>query len=133
MRRISLFLLLTILTLILSGMPVFAESKIVPYSAEALQKAQEEGGESLIEFYASWCPTCWRQHSSLKKVSNDSKFEKVTFFEADYDDSDELKNKFGVSRQSTLIIVKGDKEIARLSGVTGEEEISNFISNSISK
>jgi thioredoxin 1 len=45
----------------------------------------------------------------------------------DYDSSDDLKKKLNVTKQSTLIIFKGEKEVARSIGVTDPKAICELI------
>jgi thioredoxin 1 len=107
---------------------VSADSRLIPYSAAALEKAQMQDAVSVIQFHASWCPTCVKQESALKQVSTDARFASISFFQADYDDSDVLQEQLSVSRQSTLVLMKGKKELARVNRVTEESAIADFIS-----
>jgi thioredoxin-like negative regulator of GroEL len=45
----------------------------------------------------------------------------------DYDKERDLKNKLNVRTQSTLIVFKGDKEVARLAGKSDEKSLKEAL------
>lgn len=71
----------------------------VDYSANALASAT---GTKLIFFYAPWCPQCRALEASIKESSIPNG---VTIFKADYDSNQELRQKYGVTLQTTLVSV----------------------------
>ena len=75
------------------------------YSADKLVKA--ETGDVVLFFYASWCPSCRGLNSSiegdLKSIP-----EGVSILKTDYDKETELKKKYGVTYQHTLVQVNKD-------------------------
>jgi hypothetical protein len=44
-------------------------------------------------------------------------------FVADFDKSSELKKRMRVSSQSTLVVFKGNREVARSTGATNEDDL----------
>ncbi len=79
-----------------------SNSGFTMYSDDLLAKADE--GAVVLFFSASWCPTC----RSLKKNLNenlDSIPEDLVILELDYDTELELKQKYGVLVQHTLVQV----------------------------
>lgn len=75
------------------------------YSPEKLSWA--EHGKVVLFFKASWCPSCRSLDADIK--SNMSSIpEGVTILEVDYDSSAELKKKYGVTQQHTLVQVDAD-------------------------
>lgn len=65
-------------------------------------------GTRLLFFHASWCPQC----RALDKDIISSKLpDKVTIFKVDYDTNEELRQKYGVTIQTTIVKVdsKGNK------------------------
>jgi len=80
--------------------------------------ANADSGEVLLFFHASWCPSC----RSLEKDIN-SKLENipsdVTILKLNYDTENELKKKYGVVRQHTLVRVDANgNKIETLTGLT---------------
>ena len=91
--------------------------KIGSYEAYGADKvARAETGDVVIFFHASWCPSCRGLNSSiegnLKSIP-----EGVTILKADYDKETELKKKYGVTTQHTLVQVdKNGNMIKKWSG-----------------
>jgi thiol-disulfide isomerase/thioredoxin len=75
------------------------------YSADKIARA--ETGDVVLFFNASWCPSCrglnTNIESNLKSIP-----EGVTILKTDYDKETELKKKYGVTYQHTLVQVDKD-------------------------
>ena len=69
--------------------------------------AYAETGNVVLFFRASWCPTCRALDKNIKEnlsaIPTDLKI-----LEVDYDNSQELKQKYGVTTQHTLVQVDKD-------------------------
>lgn len=124
MNRFSTFFLTAAATFSLSAFA--AEFK--EFTDKALSEAQAAGSPIVVEFNASWCSTCKKQEKVLKDVLQDKKFEKFVVFKADYDKEKALITRFKVIKQSTLVVLKGDKEIERATGITSEKDIVKLVS-----
>lgn len=106
-RMFTLVLLLSLTALYLDmqfAMPYLSKHKL----DKGLQKFTEEDFVSsnkehvFLFFHAKWCPTCL----SLEKNIYDSRFqipENVAIFQVDFDDSQELKERYGVLVQTTVV------------------------------
>lgn len=85
--------------------PVATSQKIgsyEPYSTDKL--AYAENGDVVLFFRASWCPTCRTLDKDIRaNISNIPKG--VTILDVDYDNSSDLKKKYGVTYQHTLVQV----------------------------
>lgn len=103
------------------------ESSFKNFEAALFAKAQESEQTILLDFYASWCPTCRRQKPVLDALLASEEFKEVVPFLVDYDTAAELKKELGVRRQSTLVVFKGKKEVGRSIGVTDSNELRNLI------
>ena len=89
---------------------------IQPYSAATLAAAQKAGRGVALHFHAPWCPTCREQDKVLGKLKTDPSLDKVTLLLVDYDSSTALRKKMHVESQSTFVVYKGKKEVARNTG-----------------
>ncbi|UCF68462.1 MAG: thioredoxin family protein [Acidobacteriota bacterium] len=125
-----LFLALTLSALVAAGSPLLAGGAH-SYSAEAVQKAQDDGQVVVLEFHASWCGTCRKQASTLARLSQDLMQHNVAVFKVDYDKASALKKEHKVARQSTLIVLKDGKEVARAIGLTDEDDIRALIGRAL--
>lgn len=59
-------------------------------------------GKRILFFHASWCPQCRQLEASIKAGTITSG---VTIFKVNYDNSTSLKSKYGVTLQTTVVLV----------------------------
>ena len=75
-----------------------------------------------LHFHADWCPTCKAQVKSLALLQAEPGLD-VLLLVVDYDTEKALKSRFKVRSQSTLVVLHGDQERARLVGDTAADAI----------
>jgi thiol-disulfide isomerase/thioredoxin len=92
------------------------------YSVEKLAFA--ETGNVVLFFRASWCPSCRTLDKDIKEnlgaIPSDLKILNV-----DYDNSQELKQKYGVTTQHTLVQV--DKDGNMINKWSGSPTLSSLV------
>lgn len=93
------------------------------YAPEKLSKA--ETGRVVLFFHASWCPTCRALNSNIEASKSIIPAD-VTILKTDYDTETELKKKYGVTTQHTLVQV--DKDGNMLTKWSGGSTIESIIS-----
>lgn len=71
----------------------------IAYSASALTSTP---GTKLLFFHAPWCPQCRALDSDITRSPLP---ENVTIFKVDYDSNQELRQKYGVTIQTTVVKV----------------------------
>lgn len=92
-----------------------------PYEASKL--AMAETGKVVLFFKASWCPSCRTLDADIKASLGDIPAG-VTILEVDYDKYGDLKQKYGVTMQHTLVQVdKNGNQIAKWSGGSTLEDV----------
>jgi len=96
----------------------------LPYDKAAFDKALAEGKPVIVDFFADWCPTCKTQKPLVQELLKEPKMKEVTLFVADYDKEKDLKKALRVSSQSTFVVFKGGKEVARSTGQTKKEDLA---------
>ncbi len=121
----KLFSSLAMFTVLLLSLSASADFKT--YTKEGYDAAIKSGGTVVVDFYADWCPTCKKQQPILNEIVNTKGYEKVIAFKADYDNDKELKKSIKVSKQSTIVVFKGGKEVGRSTGVTSKDELKKLI------
>lgn len=99
---------------------------IKPYSAQALNSAQQAREPVALHFHAPWCPTCRAQETVFKGWQGDASVP-GTLLVVDFDNARELRRRLGVRSQSTLIVYQGAKEVARVAGVTDPDDLRNAL------
>ena len=103
---------------------------IQPYSAAALAQAQKAGQPVALHFHADWCPTCRAQTTVLQSLKAESGLN-ITVLVADYDAEKDLKRRFNVRAQSTLVVLRGDKETYRVVGDTSTQGLRGALKSAL--
>lgn len=101
---------------------------IKPYTPEAFKAAMAEGKTTLLFFHAPWCPVCRAQEPKVQAHLNGD-HKDVVAFKVDYDSNPALRRELKVDKQSTLILYRGMKEVARLSYKSDDQSIAQFFSH----
>ena len=127
-RRILLF---TCTAAILSIMPAQA-TEAVAFTADSFSAAQAAGKPILIDITASWCPTCKAQAPVIQELTTRGAYKDVVVFQVDFDDQKDVVRSFNARMQSTLIMFKGQDEVARSVGVTDPAAIAEMLSKAAS-
>lgn len=90
--------------------------------SEAVREAEQAAGKKVVLFFhAAWCPFCKAADGDFK--SNTDQFPNdVTVLKVDYDNSAELKQKYGVTYQHTFVQIDSEENIVTkwVSGGTKE-------------
>ncbi|WP_299417047.1 thioredoxin family protein [uncultured Sulfitobacter sp.] len=102
-------------------------AEFVTYSPGVIEKALGEGKTVFVDYSASWCGTCKRQGrviNALRK-SNPNYDAAMVFVKVDWDDfgKHSVTKSRNIPRRSTLLVLRGDKELGRIVAGTGESEI----------
>ena len=82
--------------------PSLAKGKYVDYSEDAFAHTS---GTRLIFFYAPWCPQCRMLDESIKASDLP---DGLTIFKLDYDSNQSLRQKYGVTLQTTVVKVDAE-------------------------
>ncbi len=108
-----------------------ALTRRLPFDQQAFDAARASGRSILVEFYTTWCPVCKVQRPFLTTLGQNPKYQKIAYFEIDFDRHKELAREFRVHKQSTLIVFKGKNEIARSTGDTNKTSIEALVAKSL--
>ena len=99
----TLLLTIAIVVMLTTPLLAFEGGTYQDYSASAYQEASDF--RRVLYFYASWCPTC---QATDKKLTQTDIPKDVVVFRVDYDNSGELKTKYGIQYQDTFVQVDKD-------------------------
>jgi thiol-disulfide isomerase/thioredoxin len=112
--------------LVLVALP--APSAEVPFDQAQFDSMRAAGKPLAVVFHADWCPTCRAQAPVLEKLTREPAFRSLTLYVANFDTEKALKRSLGVTQQSTIVVFKDGKEVARSTGDTQEQNLSSLLS-----
>jgi thiol-disulfide isomerase/thioredoxin len=101
-------------------------AKAGSYEAYAPEKlARAASGDVVLFFHASWCPSCRVLNADIEKNLSAIP-ENVSILKVNYDTESELKKKYGVTYQHTLVQVSADGSLIKK--WSGGSNLGNLVS-----
>ncbi len=97
------------------------------YDAAEFAMAQGKGKTIVVDVYADWCPTCRAQAPILDELRSEKASANVQFVKVDFDDEKAFLRKHRIPRQSTVLVFKGEKEVARTIAETNRTRLRSAI------
>jgi thioredoxin 1 len=98
-----------------------------PYVPGLAEAAMQRGERIVLLFSADWCSTCRRQERIIDalRAAEPRIDAELTVIRVDWDQygSGALSRRFNVPRRSTLIALRGERELDRIVAGTGEAAI----------
>lgn len=92
-----------------------------------VQALLDDGKTVFVDFYTTWCSTCQAQERIIHTLRRDNpQFdEAMVFVNVDWDAhaSSALSKRLRIPRRSTLVVLKGDKELGRIVAGTATDQI----------
>jgi thioredoxin 1 len=110
----------------------FASAAETPFNQAQFDSMRASGKPVALVFHADWCPTCRAQAPVLKDLLQTPALKPVTLYVADFDTEKALKKSFGVTQQSTIVVFKDGKEVARSTGDTQRDSLAALLRHAIS-
>ena len=115
-----------LLALLAAGsMALAALASTAPFDKAAFDTAVAAGEPVIVQFHADWCPTCRAQAPIVAELLREPRMKDVKLFIADFDKEKDLKKALTVYSQSTFVVFKGGKEVARQTGQTQKSVIES--------
>ena len=118
-----------VILILLIQFPVNAADKYTNFSLSSLEKAKATGKTVVVNSYEPWCWSCRKQDKVLLGAKEE--FKDVVFLTYQQGKHKEIAEALNVSVRTTIVVFKGKKEVARIIGQTGKEEIYSAIQKGI--
>jgi len=99
----------------------------VAYDRAAFEQARREGRTVLVHVHADWCPTCRAQQPTLAKLAAAQPLQGVLKVLVDFDTETEFRKTFNVTKQSTVLLFKGEREALRSIALTDPAALEQAI------
>ena len=103
----------------------------IPYTQDGFDALQKAGKPTLVHIHAKWCSTCRAQSPIVDNLLNQKEYQSITGLHVDYDSQKDIVKALGANKQSTLIVFKGGKEVARSLGDTSPSGIESLIEKAL--
>lgn len=105
------------------------------YTPGLVKKRLAAGDTVFLDFKASWCSTCKAQErviDALKKA-NPAYDANIVFIAVDWDQygNSDLVKDMRIPRRSTLVAIKGDKELGRIVAGTSKSQIKALMDSAL--
>jgi thioredoxin 1 len=123
MKKILVILILFI------QFPANAADKYTNFSLSSLEKAKTSGKTVVVNSYEPWCWSCRKQDKVL--IDAKDEFKDVVFLTYQQGKHKDIAEALNVSVRTTIVVFKGEKEVARIIGQTGKPEIYSAIKKGI--
>ena len=121
-----------VLSVMLSLFATLAPCAELPFNQAQFDATRSAGKPVAVVFHADWCPTCRAQAPVLKDLAQTPALKSLTLYVANFDTEKALKKSLGVTAQSTIVVFKDGKEIARSTGDTRRESLAALLRQAIS-
>lgn len=115
------------------GLPALASG--TEYTPGLIETALAEGETVFVDYAADWCSTCARQERIINALrqENPAYDANILFVRVDWDDfgSAPVSTTRNIPRRSTLIVLKGDKELGRIVAGTQKNDIQSLMDTAL--
>ena len=106
-----------------------AVEKKTNFSDEVFKNAKTSGKTVVVNSYEVWCGTCSKQTKILDQAEKE--FTDIVFLSYEQSKNKGIAQKLGIKFWTTIVVYKGNDEVARIVGQTDKETIYSAIQKGI--
>lgn len=107
----------------IEGSEVVTAGTYIDYSTDVIKNTK---GTKVLFFHAPWCPQCRAIDNSIKSGKIP---EGVTIIKTDYDSNQDLRKKYGVTLQTTMVRVDDDGNVVKKYTAYNQPTLQAIIDN----
>ena len=105
------------------------------YKKGLVEQELAAGKTVFIDFYTDWCTTCRAQGTKIRKLiaENPAYEANISFVKVDWDQhsGSQLVKRLNIPRRSTLVVLKGDRELGRIVASTKTDKIKALMDTAL--
>jgi len=110
-------------------------SETLDYAPGLIKNALADGKTVFVDYAADWCSTCARQERVIAALreQNPQYDQAMVFVRVDWDDyrRHEVSTSRNIPRRSTLIVLRGDRELGRIVAGTSTDAIKSLMDQGV--
>ena len=106
-----------------------AVEKKTNFSGEVFESAIASGKTVVVNSYEVWCGTCSKQTKVLDQAEKE--FKDIIFLSYEQSKNKDIAQKLDIKFWTTIVVYKGDNEVARIVGQTDKKAIYSAIQKGI--
>ena len=106
-----------------------AVEKKTNFSEEVFENAKASGKTVVVNSYEVWCGTCSKQTKVLDQAEKE--FKDIVFLSYEQSKNKDIAQKLAIKFWTTIVVYKGNDEVARIVGQTDKEIIYSVIQEGI--
>lgn len=103
---------------------------MIEFNDTQLKSQLEQGGITIIDFYAEWCRPCKMLAPVFEKIAT-TYGDRALFAKVDIEGALEAASNFGVSSLPTIIIFKDGNQVKRIAGLVNEKELMTSVEGAL--
>jgi len=117
-------------------MPTLVEAGApLRYSPGLVKKLLGQGKTVFVDFYTTWCITCRAQGRTIEALrqANPAYDKEMAFVQVDWDvyAGSAIAKAYKIPRRSTLLVLRGDKELGRIVAGTRKGDIRRLMNKGL--
>lgn len=106
-------------------------SNLIHFSKAGFEKALENGGVVVVDFWATWCGPCRMIAPAIEKLA-DEYAGKAVVGKIDVDQEEDLAREFGIMSIPCVVILKDGAEYSRLVGARPYSSFAQALDEALS-
>ncbi len=106
-----------------------AVEKKTNFSEEVFESAKASGKTVVVNSYEVWCGTCSKQTKILDQA--EKKFKDIIFLSYEQSKNKDIAKNLSIDFWATIVVYKGNDEVARIIGQTDKKTIYSAIQKGI--